>query len=136
MISAGCGDTAAVDGDCACILPVSAADSGSILAGCGQRSHVFLVGLGVDGQFIGAAIVGVWVIILYLNASIDCEDGTVLQNQADIAGNSDAFGDGHTAAGHIPAAIPCGRAAVHHNDILCCLFTAVFVQIGNAVLRQ
>ena len=137
IFSAGCGDIAAVDGDGAARTALSAADArAAVITACGQRSHVFLDGLGIDGQFIGAAIAGVLVIILYLNAFLDCEDGTVLQNQADIAGNGDAAADDHSVVDYIPAAIPCGHAAFHHSDIICCLFITVFVQIGNAVRRR
>ena len=134
---AGCGDIAAVDGDVAAGTEHSAADArAAVITVCGQRSHVFPVGLGIDGQLIGAAIAGVSVIILYLNAFLDCEDGTVLQNQADVAADGGAVADGHSAVDYIPAVTPCGCAAFHHSDILCCLLTAVFVQIGNAVRRR
>ena len=130
IFSAACGDIAAVDGDCATRSTNFAADSGYrsiILAGCGQRSHIFPDRLGINGKTVA---------LCHIDAAVDGQACVICQNQMNLAADGDAVVDGHIAVDHIPAAIPCGRAAVHHNDILCCLFTAVFVQIGNAVLRQ
>ena len=126
--SAGCGDTAAVDGDCAARTIISAADSGcTISTACGQRTHVFAVGLGINGKTVA---------LFHIDAALGGQACAVCQNQVNLAADGDAAADGHNAVDYIPAAIPCGCAAFHHSDIICCLFTAVFVQIGNAVLRQ
>ena len=159
IISAGCGDIAAVDGDCAARTTISAADSGSrtsagclhcaavdgdcatrstnfaadsgyrsiILAGCGQRSHIFPDRLGINGKTV---------VLCHIDAVVGGQACVICQNQMNLAADGDAVADGHSAVDYIPAAIPCGHAAFHHSDIICCLFTAVFVQIGNAVLRQ
>ena len=128
--AAGCGDTAAVDGDCATRITKFAADSGYrsiFLAGYGQRTHVFLVGLGINGKTVA---------LCHIDAVVDGQACAVCQNQVNLAADGDAAADGHITFDHIPACTPCDRAAFHHSDIICCLFTAVFVQIGNAVLRQ
>ena len=123
-----CGHFAAVDGDCACSLPVSAADARIPAAAvCGQPSRVFPDRLGINGKTVA---------LCHIDTVVDGQACAVCQNQVNLAADGDAAADGHSAAGHIPAAIPCGCAAFHHSDIICCLFTAVFVQIGNAVLRQ
>ena len=130
ILSAACGDIAAVDGDCANRITKFAADSGYrsiFLAGYGQRTHVFLVGLGINGKTVA---------LCHIDAVVDGQACAVCQNQMNLAADGDAAADGHSAVDYIPAVIPCGHAAFHHSDIICCLFTAVFVQIGNAVLRQ
>ena len=124
-------NASAVDGDCANrIITKFAADSGYrsiILAGYGQRTHVFLVGLGINSKTVA---------LCHIDAAVDGQACAICQNQMNLAADGDAAADGHNAVDYIPAAIPCGCAAFHHSDIICCLFTAVFVQIGNAVLRQ
>ena len=126
--SAGCGDTAAANGDVATRTAASAADSGCThSAGCGQRSHVFPDRLGINGKTVA---------LCHIDTVVDGQACAVCQNQMNLAADSDAAADGHNAVDYIPAVIPCGCAAFHHSDIICCLFTAVFVQIGNAVLRQ
>ena len=127
--SAGCGDTAAVDDNIAAATTIlTAADSGCThSAGCGQRSHVFPDRLGINGKTVA---------LCHIDAVIDGQACVICQNQMNLAADGDAAADGHNAVDYIPAAIPCGCAAFHHSDIICCLFTAVFVQIGNAVLRQ
>ena len=132
LISAGCGDSAAVDGDVAAgttiFVTISAADSGSITsAGYGQRSHVFLDRLGINSKTV---------VLCHIDAAVGGQACAICQNQMNLAADSDAVVDGHIAVDHIPAVTPCGRTTFHHSDIICCLFTAVFVQIGNAVLRQ
>ena len=132
LISAGCGDSAAVDGDVAAgttiFVTISAADSGSITsAGYGQRSHVFLDRLGINSKTV---------VLCHIDAAVGGQACAICQNQMNLAADGDPSVDGHSAVDYIPAAIPCGHAAFHHSDIICCLFTAVFVQIGNAVLRQ
>ena len=127
-ISSACGDIAAANGDVATRTVASAADSGcKIYAGCGQRTHVFAVGLGINGKTVA---------LCHIDAVVDGQACAVCQNQMNFAADGDAAADGHSVVDYIPAAIPCGCAAFHHSDIICCLFTAVFVQIGNAVLRQ
>ena len=88
------------------------------------------------------------VIILYLNASIDCEDGTVLQNQADIPGNGDAAADGHIAAGHIPMLLIVIRSPVGGIGgdfpivaaLLCSgspiLAVFITIEVGDIALRR
>ena len=128
-ISTACGDIAAVDGDCAARRQIFAANSGfSKLTACGgQRSHVFPDRLGINGKTVA---------LCHIDAADDGQACAVCQNQMNLAADGDAADDGHSAVDYIPAVIPCGCAAFHHSDIICCLFTAVFVQIGNAVLRQ
>ena len=53
-----------------------------------------------------------------------------------IAADGDPIVDGHSAVDHIPAVRPCGHAAFHHSDIICCLFIAVFVQIGYTIYKS
>ena len=130
IFSAACGDIAAVDGDCATRSTNFAADSGYrsiILAGCGQRSHIFPDRLGINGKTVA---------LFHIDAAVGGQACAICQNQMNLAADGDAVADGHSAVDYIPADTPCGHAAVHHSDIICCLFTAVFVQIGNAVLRQ
>ena len=130
ILSAGCSDIAAVDGDCATRITKFAADSGYrsiILAGCGQRSHLCPDRLGVNGKTVA---------LFHIDAVVDGQACVICQNQVNLAADGDAAADGHITFDHIPACTPCGHAAVHHSDIICCLFIAVFVQIGNAVLRQ
>ena len=131
IFSAACGDIAAVDGDCANrIITKFAADSGHriiILVGCGQRSHIFPDRLGINGKTV---------VLFHIDAAVDGQACAVCQNQMNLAADGDAVVDGHSAVDYIPAAIPCGHAAFHLSDRIRCLFTAVFVQIGNAVLRQ
>ena len=123
-----CGHFAAVDGDCACSLPVSAADARiPVAAVCGQRSHVFPDRLGINGKTVA---------LCHIDAVIDGQACVICQNQMNFAADGDAAADGHSVVDYIPAAIPCGHAAFHHSDIICCLFIAVFVQIGNAVRRR
>ena len=129
-ISAACGDIAAVDGDCATRITNFAADSGCRIifaAVCGQRSHVFPDRLGINGKTVA---------LCHIDAAVGGQACAICQNQMNLAADGDAAADGHSAVDYIPAVIPCGCAAFHHSDIICCLFTAVFVQIGNAVLRQ
>ena len=121
-----------MDGDVAAgttiSVTISAADSGSITsAGYGQRSHVFPDRLGINGKTVA---------LCHIDAAVDGQACVICQNQMNPAADGDAVVDGHSAVDYIPAAIPCGHAAFHHSDIICCLFIAVFVQIGNAVLRQ
>ena len=117
-----------MDGDVAAGTTISAADSGSITsAGCGQRSHVFPDRLGINGKTVA---------LCHIDAAVGGQACVICQNQMNLAADSDAVVDGHIAVDHIPAVTPCGRTTFHHSDIICCLFTAVFVQIGNAVLRQ
>ena len=127
--SAGCGDIAAANGDVATRTADFAANSGfSKLTACGgQRSHVFPDRLGINGKTVA---------LCHIDAVIDGQACVICQNQMNLAADGDAAADGHNAVDYIPAVIPCGCAAFHHSDIICCLFTAVFVQIGNAVLRQ
>ena len=123
-----CGHFAAVDGDCACSLPVSAADARIPAAAvCGQPSRVFPDRLGINGKTVA---------LCHIDAAVGGQACAICQNQMNLAADSDAVVDGHIAVDHIPAVTPCGRTTFHHSDIICCLFTAVFVQIGNAVLRQ
>ena len=121
-----------MDGDVAAgttiSVTISAADSGSITsAGYGQRSHVFPDRLGINGKTVA---------LCHIDAAVGGQACAICQNQMNLAADSDAVVDGHIAVDHIPAVTPCGRTTFHHSDIICCLFTAVFVQIGNAVLRQ
>ena len=127
--SAGCGDTAAVDDNIAAATTIlTAADSGCThSAGCGQRSHVFPDRLGINGKTVA---------LCHIDTVVDGQACAVCQNQMNLAADGDAVADGHSAVDYIPAVTPCGHAAFHHSDIICCLFIAVFVQIGNAVLRQ
>ena len=127
-MSAGCGDTAAANGDVATRTLASAADSGCrSSAGCGQRTHVFAVGLGINGKTVA---------LCHIDAVVGGQACVICQNQMNFAADGDAAADGHSVVDYIPAAIPCGHAAFHHSDIICCLFIAVFVQIGNAVRRR
>ena len=127
--STACGDIAAVDGDVATRTVDFAANSGfSKLTACGgQRSHVFPDRLGINGKTVA---------LCHIDAVIDGQACVICQNQMNFAADGDAAADGHSVVDYIPAAIPCGHAAFHHSDIICCLFIAVFVQIGNAVRRR
>ena len=132
LITAGCGNTAAVDGDVAAgttiSVTISAADSGAITsAGYGQRSHVFPDRLGINGKTVA---------LCHIDAAVDGQACAIRQNQVNLAADGDAAADGHITFDHIPACTPCDRAAFHLSDRIRCLYTAVCVQIGNAVLRQ
>ena len=126
--SAGCGDTAAANGDVATRTAASAADSGCTrFAGCGQRTHVFAVGLGINSKTVA---------VCHIDAAVDGQACAIRQNQVNLAADGDAAADGHITFDHIPACTPCDRAAFHLSDRIRCLYTAVCVQIGNAVRRR
>ena len=110
IFSAGCGHFAAVDGDSAARVANTAADArAAVITACGQRSHFRLViGLGINGKTVA---------LCHIDAVVDGQSCAIRQNQVDIPGNGDEFINCYIAVDHIPAAIPCGRAAVHHNVV-------------------
>ena len=127
--SAGCGDIAAANGDVATRTADFAANSGfSKLTACGgQRSHVFPDRLGINGKTVA---------LCHIDAVVDGQACVICQNQMNLAADGDAAADGHNAVDYIPAIAPFFRRAINDSHIVGCLFIAVFVQIGNAVLRQ
>ena len=137
-------DVAAVDGDGAAAAAVAVAFVASydrivvLFSTLGdQLAHgAFIRGLGVDGQGVGAAVGDIVVIVLHLNAAVNCESTAVCQDQADVASDGDALGrfrraDGDIAGGHIPAGCPFGVAAGHFRGAGAGLRRAGFAQIGH-----
>ena len=137
-------DNAAVDGDGAAAAAVAVAFVASYdrievaFSTLGdQLAHgAFIRGLGVDGQGVGAAVGDIVVIVLHLNAAVNCESTAVCQDQVYITADGDTATDLNCALHHIPAGCPSGVAAGHFRGAVAGLRRAGFVQIGHAALRQ
>ena len=67
---------------------------------------------------------------------MDDQACAVCQNQVNLAADSDPAVDGYRTVDHIPAVRPCGHTACNFSDIIGCLFTAVFVQIGYTIYKS
>ena len=137
-------DDAAVDGNGAAAAAAAAglvehtvASDGRVVdchVPCGQLAGA--VRLPVDGQGVGAGSVWVVVIVLNLNAAVDCEGAAICQDQVYITADGDAATDLNCALHHIPAGCPFGVAAGYLRGAVAGLRRAGFVQIGHAALRQ
>ena len=127
IYSAACGDIAAVDDDCATRSTNFAADSGYrsiILAGCGQRSHIFPDRLGINGKTVA---------LFHIDAAVGGQACAICQNQMNLAADGDAVADGHSAVDYIPAIAPFFRRAINDSHIVGCLFSSARVKIFHAI---
>ena len=145
-VARGCGgDRAAVDDDGAAAAAVAVASVASydrIVVAFSTRGDqlahgAFIRGLGVDGQGVGAAVGDIVVIVLHLNAAVNCESTAVCQDQVYITADGDTLGRfirsyDHIASDHIPAGGPCGVAAGYFRGAGAGLLCAGCVQVLHA----